>query len=103
MLALNLAALAAIIWAAVGGHALLEHVKATASAAEIAAASHHAHASVFGLTVEVLATISWLLRPGRPAGWGSRIAAAVLAPTAVGTVAACCIVVRQGLAAAWAH
>lgn len=109
MLALNLAALAAIIWAGVGGHALLQHVTATASAAEVAAANHHAHASdlltvsVGVLAVEVLVTIWWLLRPGRPVAWGGRVAAAVLALTAVGTPAACWIVVSQGLAAAWSH
>jgi len=109
MLALNLAALAAIIWAGVGGHALLQHVTATASAAEVAAANHHAHesdlltVSVVVLAVEVLVTIWWLLRPGRPVAWGGRVAAAVVTLTAVGTLAACWIVVGQGLAAAWSH
>ena len=99
-----------VIWAALEGDTLIKALIAGAKAKGTtlpATVAAHAHGSdlltlsVVGLVIVVLALVWWLLRPGRTSTVATKVGAAVLAVTALGTLYATAVVLQQALTAVW--
>jgi uncharacterized membrane protein len=89
------------------GATLLDEMKARGPAADVAAATEHGHNSgslalaAFALLGIVLVGVWWVLRPERPASLGSRIAAGLLALSAVAVLVTTWTTVVEALDVAW--
>ena len=103
----NVAAVIAVIWASSEGPPLLEQIEQTATSAEAAAANEHALASANlfyatgAMTVLVLITVWWVLRPGREPSVLSRIASTLLVAAAGASLLTLALVAHAGATAVW--
>lgn len=99
----NIVAVIAVAGAAGEGEMLLDDVTGTAPEARVEAANAHAHASASlfiatGIMLSiVLVTAWWVLRPGREASRGSRIASGLLIAAAAASLVALWLVVDAGI------
>jgi hypothetical protein len=97
-----------VVWAGEVGGDLLERIKTSGPASEVTAATIHAKDSdalsvaVFVLLAMVLLSVLRLLRPGRT-GTGPRIAAILLALSAVAVLVTTWTSLSSALAAVWSH